>query len=70
MNAPKEYMVAWVIEIDADSPEEAALLCRTIQRDPESAATVYNVTEVGGKTYTVDLGHIGNKESNRVHRIH
>lgn len=37
------YFVAWTIDIEADSPEDAARIALTIQRDPESLATVFHV---------------------------
>lgn len=38
------YKVSWTIEVDADTPEQAAGLAREIQQDPVSTATVFNVT--------------------------
>lgn len=38
-----EFRVAWEIDIDADSPEEAARKALEIQRDPNSIATVFAV---------------------------
>ncbi len=40
----KSFFVTWEIDIDACSPEEAALEALKIQRDPESIATVFTVT--------------------------
>jgi hypothetical protein len=40
-----EYLVTWKIDIDADSPEEAAAQALICQRDPESTATIFEVTE-------------------------
>ena len=37
------YRVVWEIDIDADTPEEAARIALDIQRDPESLATVFRV---------------------------
>ncbi|SRR5579885_1513013 len=52
-----EYRVSWKIDLDADSPEQAARAALRIQRDPTSIATVFEVTpRAGGKTVTVDLG--------------
>jgi hypothetical protein len=36
-------LVRWEINIDADSPREAAEFALEIQRDPSSIATVFNV---------------------------
>ena len=38
-----EYLVEWKIEIDADSPEEAARLARAIQLDPQNDADHFTV---------------------------
>jgi hypothetical protein len=47
------YRVTWEIEVDAKSPEDAALLARNIQLDPESAATHFivrrTVSQVSGR---------------------
>ena len=37
------YLVQWEIELDADSPLDAALRALVIHRDPESVATVFLV---------------------------
>jgi len=51
-----EYRVTWKIDIEADSPEEAAARALIVQRDPESIATVFEVRERGKtKTVVVDL---------------
>lgn len=39
------YTVAWTIELQADSPAEAARLAQAWQRDPDSLATVYTVSD-------------------------
>lgn len=39
-----EYRVTWRIDVDADTPEAAARLAREIMRDPQSTATVFDVT--------------------------
>ena len=38
-----EYLVTWKIDVEADSPQEAAQMAREIQQDPESTATVFLV---------------------------
>lgn len=43
----RTYLVTWEIDIEADSPREAAEKALRIQRDPESIATVFAVTESG-----------------------
>lgn len=51
-----EYQVNWFINLDADSPKEAAELARKIQQDPESIATLYHVeNEETGEKQIVDL---------------
>lgn len=47
--------VRWEIDIDADSPVEAARAALTIQRRTESIATVFVVTDHNGHETTVDL---------------
>lgn len=41
----KTYRVVWEIDIEADSPREAAIKALEIQRDPLSTATVFDVGE-------------------------
>jgi len=41
------YRVSWVIDIEADSAEEAAREALAIQRDPQSLATVFTVEAKG-----------------------
>lgn len=48
------YLVIWQMDIDADSPEEAARQALAYQRDPESTATVFDVESDAG-TVRVDL---------------
>lgn len=38
------YVVSWSIDIEASSPEDAATRAREIMLDPESIATVFEVT--------------------------
>lgn len=38
-----EYDVTWAIQIDADSPVDAAEQALAIMRDPDSTATVFRV---------------------------
>ena len=39
-----EYLVKWEIDIEADSPEEAAVIALDIQRDRLSNALCFTVT--------------------------
>lgn len=50
-----EYRVEWAIDIEADTPEEAARLALEIQRDPASTAMVFTVTDEAGEVATIDL---------------
>lgn len=50
------YLVTWVIDIEADSPEKAAKEALVIQRRPNSIATVFEVLDKGTDVTTgVDL---------------
>lgn len=53
-----EYLVTWTIDIDADSPQEAAQKARAVQLRRDSSATVFAVLDKHGegqKTTMVDL---------------
>lgn len=39
----QNILVKWEIELDADSPIDAAIKALAIQRNPESIATVFSV---------------------------
>jgi hypothetical protein len=49
------YRVTWVIDIEAESKQAAALTALRIQRDPSSIATVFEVADANGTVSTVDL---------------
>jgi hypothetical protein len=49
------HRVLWEIDIDADTPVEAARKALAIHRDPESIATVFDVIDKRGKRVRVDL---------------
>ena len=55
---PERYLVIWRIDMDADSPQEAAAKALIVQRDndPANTATVFSVVDktTSIKT-TVDL---------------
>ena len=53
----QEYKVEWRIDINAESPEEAAFKALMINRDSDSIAVVYEVTDKFGVTTFVDLDH-------------
>ena len=47
--------VRWEIDIDAESPVDAARHALAIQRRADSIATVFTVVDAHGQTTTVDL---------------
>lgn len=55
VSAPRQYLVEWKIDIDADNPEEAAVQAFIAMRDPESTATVFHVTSPDGAQCVVDV---------------
>jgi hypothetical protein len=48
------YLVEWAIDIEADSPQEAAQLALETQRDETSTATVFTVSG-DGNVVDIDL---------------
>ena len=50
-----EFTVKWEIEVDADSPWEAAKQALSIMRDRGSDATYFNITDAKGELYDVDI---------------
>ena len=46
MSNERRYRVRWEIDIEADSPREAAEKAREIQTNPESMATVFQVIQI------------------------
>jgi hypothetical protein len=60
-----EYLVNWSIDIEADSPEQAAQKALAIQRnnDPANLATVFKVSPVGSdETIEIDLSEVDGNE--------
>lgn len=59
------YRVIWMIDIEAESPQEAAAEALKIQRDPDSTATSFDVMippqypDIEAKIVTVDLEEVG-----------
>ncbi len=49
------YVVTWEIDVDADSPEEAARQAWAAMRRPESTANVFDVLDEDGECTRVDL---------------
>lgn len=41
----KHYMVVWHMDFIAASPHEAAQMALAVQRNPESIATIFNVSD-------------------------
>ena len=52
------YRVVWEIDISATGPVEAAERAREIQRDPQSWATVYRVTDEEGHIRKIDFAEV------------
>ncbi len=48
------HRITWTIDLDAATPQEAAEKALTIQRNPESIATVFRVS-ADGQAHDVDL---------------
>lgn len=54
----KSYRVIWEIDIEAESPEDAAREAMLIQHDPTSWASVFDVYDADGNQTQVDLSAI------------
>lgn len=54
----KTYLVTWEIEVEADSPEEAAVEAREIQLDDCSTATVFRMNSLGDVPTVYDVGDL------------
>ena len=54
------YYITWDIDVEADSPYEAAREALRIHRDPDSIATVFNVHDELGNITTIDLEDVYN----------
>lgn len=54
------YLVSWEIDIEADSPEEAARKAHEFVRKPDTLANVYQVidSECSGEPVTIDLAEL------------
>ncbi len=50
-----EYTIRWEIDIEADTPEIAAAAALTIQRNPNSAATFFEVFNDKGYVTSIDV---------------
>ncbi len=49
------YKVVWEIDLHAETPREAAEIALRMQRDRDSIATVFEVTEPSGNKLVFDL---------------
>ena len=59
----KQYVVTWMIDTWAETPEQAAEKVLQIMRDPESIAQVFSVIDTStGETETVDLWMLSEEE--------
>jgi hypothetical protein len=52
------YHVTWEIDLNAKTPKAAACKALEIQRDPQSTATVFSVSNQKGAIHTIDLDTI------------
>ena len=52
---PNQYLVTWEIDVECESPEEAALEAWKLMRHPDSTANVFTVTDEQGGSVKVDL---------------
>jgi len=50
----QQYHVTWEIDLDAETPEEAAREALDIHRDLSSIASVFTVTDYAGNVTVVD----------------
>ena len=50
-----DYYIEWSIDLEADSPRDAARKALEIMRDPASIATCFNVYDEDGNPVAVDL---------------
>ena len=59
-----EYLVEWTIDVEADSPQEAAIKARQHQRARNTTATCFFVREQDGERVLIDLEeYLGRAES-------
>ena len=60
------YSVNWQVEIDAESPVEAARQALKIHRDQNSTATVFDIYDEDGNSTHVDLLEIEEEQMSRI----
>jgi len=49
-----QYHLVWEIDLEAESPEEAAAEALRVQRDIDSIVCVFTVTDKDGNSITID----------------
>lgn len=49
------FRVHWVIDVEDESPHDAAAQALKIQRDPKSIATMFNVIDEEGRRFDIDV---------------
>jgi hypothetical protein len=54
MKQYNDYKIEWHIEVNATSPEDAALQARDMMLDPESTATIFKVIAENNTMYSID----------------
>lgn len=52
---PKNYLVTWEIDVECDTPEEAALEAWNLVRREHSTANVFTVLDQEGGSTKIDL---------------
>jgi hypothetical protein len=57
------YVVTWEIDLEAETPEDAARQARAAQTRPDTLATVFTVTDVDGNQTQVDLTELDELET-------
>jgi hypothetical protein len=55
--ASYSFVVAWTIDVEADSPHDAAASARATQLDPDSIATVFSVRHRDGTVLCIDTAN-------------
>jgi hypothetical protein len=51
----QQYRVRWEIDLDAESPKQAARIARNIQLEPGNEATVFSVIDEEKTMVMIDL---------------
>lgn len=69
----KQYRVTWEIDIEAETPLDAALQAEAIQRaqvlrEDDSERGVFNVREKGGSRSQIDLAAVENQDETETER--